>query len=172
VTAVLDVDYVMAQNEMGGPTVLASDPRATFEVRWAGKGDPDGEDVQPVPPEIMKTVQFSQAVRKGIISLLGPDGEVVTEALRRQRGAFQQRMTSDSLAASEAIDRVADNDIISVPCIGPSPRAGTPCGEAAMLRSAERHARPALCDRHSSLAPRYAAAEKDGSTTWVLSGEM
>ena len=165
----LTLDYVMAQNEMGGPTVLASDPRSTFEVRWGGKGDPDGEDIQPVPPEIMKTVQFSQAVRKGIITLLGEEGAAVQEALTRQKGAFQRRMSADELAAAESLDHPADNDILSVPCIGPSPRHGTPCGESAMMRSAEAGQKPALCDRHTSLAPKYSPqAAGDGRIVWVM----
>jgi hypothetical protein len=165
----LAVEYVMAQNNMGGPTVLASSPRGEFEVRWGGKGDPNGEDIQPVPPEIMKTVQFGQAVRKGIITLLGDEGEQVAEALAKQRGAFQSRMTSDELASAEAIDRPQDNDIIMVTCIGPSPKHGIPCGETAMVKSAEKGTKPDLCDRHIGLAPRYSQMpDATGVPVWVL----
>jgi hypothetical protein len=159
---------VLCQNEMAGPTVIASDLKATYEVTFAGKGSPDGEDVKPVPPEIVSTVQFSRAISQGVLRVLeGADNPVVVKALERQTGTFRQRMEVDQIAAREHLDAPQEDEMVAVACIGPGTRPDTKCEENVVMRARETGSRPPLCTRHEGLAEQCV---KRGRNPWVLEG--
>jgi hypothetical protein len=157
---------VMCRNMMGGPTVIAADAKRNYEVIFGGKGDPQGEDIQPIPDFLLRTPQFRKAIRQGILEVVeGEDNPIVQSALARQTSAFHNRMRADELRAREYIDQATDDDMIAVLCIGPGTRPGTECGNQIPVRVREQGSRPPLCDSHQHLAERCV---KRGSSPWVL----
>lgn len=159
-------DTVMCQNMMGGPTVIASDPKQTHEVIFQGHNHPDGEDVQPIPEDLMRTPQFRRAIRQGIIrAVSGENNPVIQSALARQSDAFHKRLAADELRAREVLDAPAEDDLIAVICIGPGTREGNTCEEQVPIRAREQGSRPPLCSRHQHLAEMCV---KRGSSPWTL----
>jgi hypothetical protein len=160
-----DALSVMCQNQMSGPTVIAGDAKRNYEVVFQGKGHPDGEDVQPIPEALLRTIQFQRAISRGVLKVIeGADHPVVQQALSRQSDAFAKRMAAQDLAAREVLDAPADNDITVVNCIGPGSRDGAVCGEQVPLRQGDT-GRPPLCDRHQGLKDRCV---KRGDGPWTL----
>lgn len=162
---VLDSD-VLCRNMMSGPTVIASDPKQTHEVTFGGRNDPNGEDVQPIPEQLMRTPAFRRALRQGILQVIqGEDNPLIADALARQSSAFKDRMAADELQARESLESPAGNDMIAVTCIGPGTRQGSTCEEQVPVRADQQGTRPPLCDRHEYLAERCL---KRGSGPWQL----
>lgn len=157
---------VMVRNMMPGPTVIAADAKRSYELVFAGKDDPNGDDVQEIPEELLRTKQFRDALRKKIFEVVeGEDNPVVVAAMTRQTDRFQQRMAAEGLAAREVLDAVADNDMVIVNCIGPGPRDGAVCGEMVPVKDKEQAGQPPLCDRHKHLADRCL---KRGNGPWII----
>ena len=157
---------VVCQNMMAGPTVIAADIKGTYEARFDGKGDPSGGDVQRIPPEVVATVQFANAIAKGILTVVeGEDNEVVAKALERQNDAFWGRAKQDKDAALAVLDTPAENDMIAVSCIGPGTRPGSSCDEQIPVRARETGTVPPLCTRHAGLADQCI---KRGREPWKL----
>lgn len=157
---------VMCRNMMAGPTVIASDPKQTHEVIFGRRDDPDGEDVQPIPIELVRSPAFARAIRQGILQVVaGEDNPVIRAALTRQTTSFQDRMKTDDLKARESLDAPSDDDMLVVTCIGPGSRAGASCEEQVPVRARDEGSRPPLCDRHQHLAE---TAVKRGSAPWAL----
>lgn len=157
---------VMCRNMMAGPTVIASDPKQTHQVVFGPKEDPNGEDIQPIPAELVRSPAFAKAIRQGILSVVaGEDNPVIVAALARQTDAFQKRIKADELKARESLDAPSQNDMVVVTCIGPGSRDGQACEEQVAVRAAEAGSKPPLCSRHEYLAEM---AVKRGSQPWVL----
>lgn len=157
---------VMCRNMMDGPTVIAGDPKRSDEVIFAGKDDPAGNDIQPIPPALLATPQFQKAIRQGILAVTaGEDNPVVAAALAKQSTAFRDRMKADELKAREVLDQPSDNDLLVVTCIGPGTREGTECGDQVPVRAKDAGGKPPLCSRHAHLAD---FAVKRGNNPWVL----
>ncbi len=74
-------------------------------------------------------------------------------------------MEKDKSDALATLDQQADNDLISVNCIGPGTRPGAVCGENVPVRQREALAAPPLCSRHQSFAEE---CYRKGSGPWVL----
>lgn len=145
---------VMVQNNQAGPTVLSSDPKGTEYVEWQGKGDVNGEDIQPVSELIQGTAAYRKAVRRGVLTELDDDAaEMISDAERRQQAAWDVRQNSSAEVAAGAIDQQANNDIITLPCVGPS-QSGI-CGEPVGVKDRTKNERPPLCPRHDGLASQY-----------------
>jgi len=160
-----DALAVMCQNQMSGPTVIAADAKRNYEVVFQGKGHPDGEDVQPIPEALMKTIAFQRAISRGVLLVVeGADHPVVQQALARQSDAFAKRMAAQSMADREVLDSPAAADIIVINCIGPGSRPGAVCGEQVPVKSGDT-GKPPLCDRHQGLKDRCL---KRGDGPWVL----
>ena len=165
----LTASSVMVQNNMSGPTVIAADAKRNYEMIFAGKDDPQGEDVQEVPEELFRTKQFRDAIRKGVLVVIeGADHPVVVSALSRQSDAFAKRMAAEELASREVLNAVADNDLVVVNCIGPGSREGAVCGEMVPIKDKDQASRPPLCDRHQHLAD---FCLKRGNQPWELDTE-
>jgi hypothetical protein len=157
---------VVCQNEMAGPTVIAADIKGGYEVRFDGKGDPSGGDVQRIPPEVVATVQFANAIGKGILTVSeGKDNPLVAKAMERQNDAFWARAKQDHDEALASLDAPAENDMIVVACIGPGTRPETSCGDEIPVRAREAGQLPPLCTRHTGLADRCV---KRGREPWKL----
>jgi hypothetical protein len=164
-----DALAVMCQNQMPGPTVIAADAKRNYETIFAGKDDPDGNDVQPIPESLLRTIAFQRALRQGVLLVIeGDDHPVVVQAMSRQTTSFRDRMTSQETAAREVIDKPSEDDILVVVCIGPGTRDGSACGEQVPVKSRDFAARPPLCGRHTQLSDRCV---KRGDGPWVLEGD-
>lgn len=161
---------VMVQNEQAGPTVLSSDPKGTHYVEWQGKGDVNGHDIQQVPDEVYNTVAFQRCVRLGVLSLLNDDSfESITEAQDRQRAAWERRNSSMADDAEGTIDRQANQDIVSLPCVGPSHQPGKRCGADVPVKDLKKDEVPPLCNQHVTLASEFTPSHEvvDGRNTVV-----
>jgi hypothetical protein len=159
-----DALSVMCENQMPGPTVIAADAKRNYEIVFGGRGDPDGNDVQPIPEALLRTIAFQRAISRGVLKVIeGADHPVVQQALARQNNSFAKRMAAQDMAAREVIDAPAQNDITVVNCIGPGTREGAVCGDQVPLRAGDT--RPPLCDRHRGLSDRCV---KRGDGPWLL----
>lgn len=157
---------VMCRNMQAGPTVIAADGKRSFEVIFAGAGDPDGEDVQPIPEELLRTPQFAKAIRQGVFTVEeGGDNPYVQNALARQGDAFRRRSAAERDAIQALMVAPAEDDMVGVACIGPGNRPGAACGELVPIRAREAGSRPPLCDRHGHLADN---CTKRGRHPWQL----
>ncbi|MCW2930007.1 MAG: hypothetical protein JWM19_969 [Actinomycetia bacterium] len=162
----LDAATIMCANMMDGPTVIAADAKRNYEIVFAGKGDPEGNDCQPIPEYLVRTPQFSRAIRLGVLSVTeGEDHPVVAQAMARQSDSFRKRMTSDNLAAREVIDAPHEDDLLVLTCIGPGSREGAACGDMVAVKEKDQAGRPPLCSRHSHLSERCV---KRGSGPWAI----
>lgn len=160
-----DALAVMCANQMSGPTVIAADAKRNYEVMFAGKGSPDGEDVQPIPETLLNTIQFRRAISRGVLRVIeGEDHPIVQAALARQTDAFAKRMAAQDVADREVMDSPGRADIVVVACIGPGTRDGAVCGEQVPQRQ-DGPGSPPLCDRHQALKDRCV---KRGDGPWVL----
>lgn len=160
-----DALAVMCQNQMSGPTVIAADAKRNYEVVFQGKGHPDGEDVQPIPEALLRTIQFQRAISRGVITVIeGVGHPVVQQALSRQSDAFARRMQAQQVSDREVLDAPAQNDITVVNCIGPGSRPGAVCGDQVPVRQGDT-GKPPLCDRHKGLSGNCV---KRGDGPWVL----
>jgi hypothetical protein len=160
-----DALAVMCQNQMPGTTIIAADAKRNYEVTFGGKGDPDGNDVQPIPDALLRTIQFQRAISRGVLAVIeGANHPVVQQALARQTDSFARRVQSQQVADREVLDAPADNEIVVAACIGPGSRKGAVCGEQVPLRHGDT-GRPPLCDRHKGLANNCV---KRGDGPWTL----
>jgi hypothetical protein len=156
---------VMCQNQMAGPTVIAGDAKRNYEVVFGGKGDPDGNDVQPIPEALLRTIAFQRAISRGVLLVIeGDDHPVVQQALARANDSFAKRMKAQDTASREVLDSPAQDDIIVVNCIGPGSRKGAVCGDQVPL-SGKDSGKPPLCDRHKGLSGHCV---KRGDGPWTL----
>jgi hypothetical protein len=147
---------VMARNKMGGPTVLSSDPRGTFEVRWEGRGDPSGGDVQYIPDEMLRIPAFARALKLGVIEIANPeDNPELVEALDRQAAKFHAAQAKAQDEVMATIDHEKTRDLVVQTCIGPATRGTGECGEQVAVHETHQHDAPPLCNRHASLAPEF-----------------
>lgn len=157
---------VMCRNMMGGPTVIAANSKQEHEVIFGGRDHPDGDDIQPIPAELLRSPAFAKAIRQGILRVeAGADNPIIQAAMARQTDAFAKRMSADELKAREVLDSPAQNDMLVVVCIGPGTREGSACDEQVPVRASEQGSRPPLCSRHQHLSD---FCVKRGSSPWVL----
>jgi hypothetical protein len=165
-----DALAVMCQNQMSGPTVIAADAKRNYETLFAGQGDPDGNDVQPIPEALLRTIQFQNALRKGILKVIeGENHPVVQQAMARQTDSFRKRNQAQETAAREVLDKPSEDDILVSLCIGPGSREGNVCGDQVPAKAKDAAARPPLCDKHRQLSDRCV---KRGDGPWVLEDEF
>lgn len=167
---------VIARNLQPGIVTMSSDPKGTHVVEWAAKGDTSGGDIQLVPEELARTVPFVRAVQRGIIAIENDETPEYVEALTKQVSAWEARQqnTDDDIKAT--IERTENNDLVVLPCIGPSVRGTGTCDADVTVREMTKDAAPALCNQHISLAPEYVpttTGELDGNgkekVRWVRS---
>lgn len=150
---------VLVKNNVAGPTVF-SDPVSHVQIEWAASGDPEGNDFQYVPDDLVNNVNFMKAVTRGIYAIEdAPEG--VHEAILRQGEAYRHRQEAAKAAAAAVIDQRADDDLISMPCMGPGARPGSDCGDLVPVRAKHRDRKPPLCDRHAGMLNLFALVETD-----------
>lgn len=145
---------VLVRNTEGGPTVL-SDLQTKEFVEWAGANDPMGNDVQAVPESFLSNVNFLRCVQRGIFVIENEeDNPEVVEAIQRQNAAWKARREAAAEKASAAIDHQANNDLVTVTCVGPGERGGQ-CANVVAVKEKVKADKPPLCSTHEGLAPQY-----------------
>ena len=147
---------VYVRNTEDGPTIMSADAKGSQYVEWAGRGDPMGNDVQIVPEDYLQNVNFVRAVQRGILVIDNEeDNPEVVESIKKQNDAWQARRIAAQKASKASLDQEANNDLIAVPCIGPSGRATGFCGNEVPVKDRQKNERPPLCSIHADLAPEF-----------------
>ncbi len=146
------VEQLAVRNMMPGPTVLGLDINGRLSVEWMGAKDPDGKDVQYVPEEILKSVQFRRAVERGILQV----EDDPSASIAKQTEAWTRQTQQSEEDARLLIENQPNNDYIGLDCVGPGTREGTSqCNAPVPLRVTQVATTPPLCERHIQLASRY-----------------
>lgn len=157
---------VVCRNMTRGVLVIASDPRRTHEVNFGAYDTSDGSDYQHMPPEIIRTPAFAKQIAIGTLVVIeGGEDPVVQAAMSRQSDAYWKRADDERAAALSTLDPVADNDYVTIQCIGPGTRADAVCGENIPRKATEVMVTPPLCDRHQGLKDR---CMRRGDGPWLL----
>lgn len=152
----MPVGSVVAQNFMDGITVLSSDVKGSVSVEFGAKGDPEGNDIQYVPSEVVESPAFKRCLARGVLGLIEDDSDPeVVEALGRQVEAFQRRQRGAQADVEATIEKPTSRDSISVFCVGPDSRGTGICGEPVAVPEAKKDQEPPLCTRHKALAAQY-----------------
>lgn len=149
---------VLVRNLMAGPTTLSDLDK--IMLKWEGRGDPAGNDVQPVPDAVLETVEFANAVRNQYLEVVDPS-EDTKAILARQVQALTAARQASAQAVEATIDRVANRDYITVPCIGPSPRGTGDCGLPVAVPEKKQDEFPPLCAQHAPLASQCVQIETE-----------
>lgn len=151
---------MMVRNTEKGPTILSLDPKGSSFVEWQGSGDMNGADVQIVPDEYRQNVAFLRAVQRGILVIENADDNPdVLDAIGKQNAAWEARRQRAASEAEASIDQQANNDIVTLPCVGPNARGQGICGTDVPVRDIQKDQKPPLCSNHSDLAPQFIPEE-------------
>jgi hypothetical protein len=148
---------LLVRNTTSGPLVF-SVPKDGIALEWQAMGDATGEDYQQVPDELVNNVAFLKNIQRGTL-VIEEAPEALQEMIDKQTASFDARTTKAAEAAASAIDQKADNDLITLPCIGPNQRGSGECGQPVPVKERTKWEHPPLCDRHKSLAPQYVMTE-------------
>lgn len=168
----MPVGTVVARNLVDGITVLASDVKGSHSVEWGAKGDPNGDDIQFIPNEVLESVAFRRAVARGVVAIVEDESDPdVTEALTRQVEAFRRRQDGAREDVEATIDRPTSRDTVSVFCVGPDSRGTGKCGTPVAMPESKLKDEPPLCSQHSSLSqqfvPEVNTEGTETKTNWV-----
>jgi hypothetical protein len=149
----------MVRNHQAGPTTFSDDSTGQKPIVWQGSGDPNRQDVKPVPPAFLESVAFQEALECGIFSIVESDHDsaAIRAAHRAQFQAAQLRQQS----VSEALEERPDNDILVLDCIGPEGKSGKVCGVQVTVKSSDQGTVPPLCTKHSYLKSQFVPMETD-----------
>lgn len=150
---------ILVKNTQAGPSVF-TDPITGVQIEWKGTGDPDGEDIQQCPADLVNNVAFRKAIQRGVFEVVEATDEVMA-ALDRQTESWRARQEADAQASVDAIDQQANNDIVQVSCVGPGPRGTGECGNPVPVREKKKADAPPLCSQHASLSSQYIYTETD-----------
>lgn len=162
----MQLTQVISRNTKSNVVVLSSDPKGSEFVEWQPAGDPNGGDIQVVPESIAKHPAFTKLITRGIIVLEEASDEY-REAMSRQNAAFEKRLNGGNSKQTDVMDPEAQNDMLSVPCIGPNGNGTGGCGNAVPVRERTKDERPALCSTHEHLSPQYVQYEEQQGTSVV-----
>lgn len=161
-------DQVYAQNTLNKHVVLSSDAKGSDFIEWHAAGDPNGNDLQIVPPDIAKTAAFQRLVNRGIVTLSDENSPEVIASFAAQRASWVSRTTKTSEAAQASIERTQQNDTLSMPCIGPDSRGTGQCGTQVPVKEKTKDERPVLCAQHIGLAPQYVSEQRQAPGSTVI----
>lgn len=167
---------VYARNLQDGVTVMSSDPNSTQFVQWEANGDPSGGDIQPVSAELAESPPFLKALRQGILTLAVAEEGALDEVLGKQADAWNARQATAQDDIRATIETTTNNDMVTLPCVGPSSRGAQNCGEDVTVRELTMYGAPPLCHRHAGLASEFVptAVDRDAKNKeiveWTRSG--
>jgi hypothetical protein len=78
---------MFVKNNQSGPTVFDEDD---FALTWKGAGDPNGEDILPVPAKLAESFAFHRALYLGVLKVVEAEPEVA-DALDGHRKAWARQ---------------------------------------------------------------------------------
>jgi hypothetical protein len=157
----MPVGSVVARNFMDGVTILSSDVKGTVSVEFGAMNDPEGNDMQYIPSEIVASPAFQRALARGVVGLVEDDSDPdVVDALSKQVAAFQRRQKGAQEQIQATIERPTSRDSVSVFCVGPDSRGTGTCGEPIAVPEGKLDQEPPLCSRHKALAFQYVPEHK------------
>jgi hypothetical protein len=165
---------ILVRNTKLGPTVFC-DAKSGEEITWGGANDPMGNDVQPVSEDLLKSSEFLRSISRGTFviesapedTLQALEGHLHSPALLRQAAQWNAQQADAADTALETIDHKANNDIVTVACIGPDARGAGECGEQVAVKDTAKGEKAPLCPKHAALASQYVPTE-DGK--WARAG--
>lgn len=161
-------EEVIVRNRMDGVTVYTSRKGAYADyLRWAGKDDPNGEDIVPVPADIASEPQFRQVLRKGVLEVV-TDEEVARQAMDAQHEHWKERQQALADQSTASLDMTPNNDLVSYKCVGPATRGDGRCGTDVPLREEDAKSQPPLCSQHANLRHQFVPEKvlgEDGKVT-------
>lgn len=99
----------LVRNTEKGPAVF-SDISKNIAIEWQGAGDPNGEDVQHVPDEVIENVNFLKSLHRGIF-VVEQASEEMKAHLDKQVAAYRNRRDSADEAGHEALDRRTERTV-------------------------------------------------------------
>jgi hypothetical protein len=138
------------QNQHKGPAAFNfGDAMRGQQFKWAGKGDPSGDDILGLPGFVVRDPQFQNALRKGLFAFVEEGSLPVSDS----DVAF-----GDTAFATEAMaqmERPKENELVELHCICPL-KGGKQCGETLFKRRSQISEDPPLCAQHEKFAPRFA----------------
>lgn len=173
---------VLVRNTKSGPTTFSDlhQPNGgQIEVRWAGAGDPMGEDIQQVPDALMENIPFLNALDRGALQVVPPEELAQAQAARATGTAA--RRAADAQTSATVMDTVVPevlNEAVMLGCIGPNNRGLGTCDVQVPVPMSARDTTPPLCASHASLAGMCVPSEhptqrnEDGTpvTVWQYMG--
>lgn len=154
------------RNLQSGPTVF-TDRTSDTAIEWQGKGDPSGGDIQQVPETVINNVNFMRALNNGILAIEEAE-PAIQNALTKQAEAWQGRQDGHIQSSIDSIDQKAQNDLISVGCVGPTARGTGECGLPVPIKEKNLNDRPPLCPMHENLASQFVIED----TETVVEGKV
>lgn len=147
---------LLVRNLMSGPTVVAlrdSDP-----LILESAGDVNGGDVQRCADSAADDVNFLKALDAGMIEIESAP-ETVRASLAKQAAAHAERRQQAAQVAEASLDRAAQNDMVMVECVGPSPSGRGQCGTPVPVRERSLGDKAPLCSSHEQLRSQYVQME-------------
>lgn len=166
-SAIIADETYPIQNEHRGPsTYTHGGPNSAEQYQWAGKGDPEGADVQYLPGSVVKSPGFQRIMGRGLFTFANPEvdynayqGEVWQDAQAQQQESVLSQLEDDDATELE-----------QVTCIGPGKQGtGSPCGETLFLRRKDLAENPPLCERHKAKYAKF--FERNAAGEWQRVGK-
>lgn len=155
---------LMVQNNAASTTLFALPGKQP--IIWTAAGDPMGDDVQRVPDDLAKDIDFLRSLDQGLLSVVDGDDPEVLASLQRSSTKYADRQAANAAKAESIMDRKQDRDLLGIDCLGPDARGNdAKCGATVLMRASDvtgADPKPPLCDRHKALAPQFYLTQ-DGS---------
>lgn len=146
---------IFVRNMHAGPAVFTYGKNAEDFVEWAGRGDQMGNDIQPVPADMLNLVQFRRALTRGVYQVVDDPG-VMLETENLHRSEWENRLEQQHNAAVESLDEVQDNDLLMLSCIAPAQSGATKqCETQVPIRAKEVDDAPPLCNEHKHMSTQF-----------------
>lgn len=90
---------IFVRNTQSGPTVYDDGLRDGLKLVWQGAGDPNHEDIQPIPAEALDSYHFQRALYLGVLKIEDAD-----EKTKRVAAAHRKSWERQMGARSQALD--------------------------------------------------------------------
>jgi hypothetical protein len=160
---------ILVRNTKLGPTVFC-DAKSGEEITWGGANDPMGNDIQPVSEDLLKSSEFLRSLSRGTFVVdsapedvtAALEGHLKSPALLRQAASWSAQQEAERNTAIETVDHKANNDIVTVACIGPDARGAGECGEQVAVKDTAKGEKAPLCPKHTALAGQFVPTEDGG----------
>jgi hypothetical protein len=160
-------NVVWTKNTTSGPMVFTADAtRSDGHVVWQGANDPNGQDIQVVPVELLQNVQFQRSLQLGLLTVVD-DPATQNAALAAQQqawGAQEDRRQhpnpeaiygEDGKPQTLTVEKADENDMLVLDCL----EKARNCDQRVSVRRADLGKKAPLCRNHFGLAGSYVGME-------------